>query len=380
MPWKVKTVSDTRLALCHSVRTGLMPVATAARRFGVSRKTAYKWLKVFDLHPGAAARSLGDRSRRPCHSPQRTTGEIQEKALELRDRHNWGARKIQSVLKFQIKNAPSVRTFSAILRRNGRITPPTPVAPLQRFERAEPNQLWQVDFKGPVEVDRKKIMPFTILDDHSRYLLAFKPCTDLTMNTAWNVLWDVFHRAGLPEQILCDNAFNARGNFRPAGLSWFDSRLVRLGIQPSHGRPYHPQTQGKVEALHRSATRELLDFNARKDSQLHFEQDCDAYRNLYNTVRPHQALGDIPPILRWKPSPRPRPTVLPEVTYPAGSVLRRVNDHGRIRFKSYRILCGQGIDGDLVRIEERNEEIAVYYCSKQIRCISHDQLKKDIIL
>jgi transposase InsO family protein len=357
-----------------------MPVALAARRFGVSRKTAYKWLKIFDRDPAATASALGDRSRRPCHSPRRTVGPIQEKALELRDRHNWGARKIHFVLRRESPEIPSIRTLSSILSRNGRINPPVADAPLQRFERDEPNQLWQVDFKGPVEVDRQKIMPFTVLDDHSRYLLAFKPCTNVTMNTAWNVLWDVFGQVGLPLQILCDNAFNARSNFRPAGLSWFDSRLVRLGIQPSHGRPYHPETQGKVEAMHRSATRELLDFKARKDNPIHFEEDCDSYRHLYNTIRPHQALGDVPPILRYKPSPRPRPSVLPEVTYPAGSVLRRVNDHGRIRFKSYRILCGQGIDGDLVRIEERNEEIAVYYCAKQIRRISHDQLKKDIII
>jgi transposase InsO family protein len=380
MPWKVKAVSDIRLALCHSIRSGSLPVALAARRFGVSRKTAYKWLTIFDTDPSATADALDDRSRRPIQSPGRTGLDFEQKALELRDRHRWGARKIHFVLKGQLPQVPSIRTVSAILARNGRIAPVAPTPPLQRFERGEPNELWQLDFKGPVEVDRKKIMPFTVLDDHSRYLLAFKPCTNLTMATAWNVLWDVFGQVGLPLQILCDNAFNARANFRPAGLSWFDSRLVRLGIIPSHGRPYHPQTQGKVEALHRSDTRELLDFNARKDNLIHFEQDCDAYRHLYNTVRPHQALGDLPPIQRWLPSPRKRPAILPEVTYPAGSVLRRVNDHGRIRFKSYRILCGQGIDGDMVRIEERDNEIAVFYCAKKIRCISHDQLKPDVIL
>ena len=99
-------------------------------------------------------------------------------------------------------------------RRHSR-TPPThraaqghpPEAP-QRFERGSPNELWQIDFKGAVEVDRRKLMPFTVLDDHSRYLLAFKPCTNVTMASAWNVLWDVFAEVGLPDQILCDNAFN----------------------------------------------------------------------------------------------------------------------------------------------------------------------------
>ncbi len=376
----MKAVSDIRLALCHSIRSGSLPVAVAARQFGVSRKTAHKWLAIFDQNPGAAAATLADRSRRPIHSPVQTSSDLEQKALELRDRHNWGARKIHFMLRRDTQGVPSVRTVSSILARNGRIASAAPTPPLQRFERASSNELWQLDFKGPVEVDRKKIMPFTVLDDYSRYLLAFKPCTNLTMATAWNVLWDVFGQVGMPEQILCDNAFNARANFRPAGLSWFDSRLVRLGIRPSHGKPYHPQTQGKVEALHRSAVRELLDFNARKDNELHFEQDCDAYRHLYNTVRPHQALGDVPPILRWMPSPRKRPATLPEIVYPSGSILRRVNDHGRIRFKNYRILCGQGIEGDMVRIEERDSEIAVFYCAKQIRCISNDQLKPDVIL
>lgn len=379
MPWKVLTVSDARLALCHSVRSASMPVAAAATRFGVSRKTAHKWLKVFDADSNAHASAMADRSRRPHTSPARTSLSIQNRALALRDQYNWGARKIHFRLKSQGHAVPSIRTICSILSRNGRIHPPSPTAPLQRFERAEPNELWQIDFKGPLEVDRKKVTPLTVLDDHSRYLLAFQSCTDHTMATVWKILWEVFGQVGLPMQILCDNAFGSRGE-RPAGLSWFDSRLVRLGITPSHGRPYHPQTQGKVEALHRSVNRELLNFNARRDNQLHFQQDCDAYRHLYNTVRPHQALGDQPPVLLWMPSPRKRPDRLPEVHYPTGSVLRRVNDRGRVSFKNYRILCGLGIEGDHVRIEERDHELAVFYCNKQIRCLFNEQLRTDIIL
>ena len=380
LSWKVKTVSDSRFALCHLVRSGGLAVAVAARRFGVSRKTANKWLKIFDQDPQAGAGALEDRSRRPASSPLRTSEKIAEQALAWRDRRNWGARKIHTVLKKESDQTPSIRTITAILARHGRIKPKAEPAPLQRFERPLPNQLWQLDFKGPVEVDRQKLMPLTILDDHSRYLLAFEPCTDLTMNTAWNVLWRVFDQAGLPEQILCDNAFSGRASYRPAGLSWFDSRLVRLGIAPCHGRPYHPQTQGKVEAVHKTFVRELYDFNARKDNLEHFTQDCHAWRNIYNTERPHQALGDQPPVLRWTPSPRARPAKLPEVTYPAGSVLRHVCEHGRISYKKYRILCGHGIGGETVRIEERANEIAVFYCEKQIRCLSHDQLKVGTVL
>lgn len=381
MPWKAQAVSDVRFALCHSVRTAHTPVADAARQFGVSRKTAHKWLRIFDHAAAQDAAVLADRSRRPRHSPLRTGDRMEERVLELRDRFNWGPRKIHSDLLRQKQTPPSIRTVAAILARHDRIRrSPSVDEPLQRFERARPNELWQIDFKGALEVDRQKVMPFTVLDDYSRYLLAFRPCGDVTMATAWSVLWSVFGEVGLPEQILCDNAFNTMGTLRPAGVSWFDSRLLRLGIRPSHGRPYHPQTQGKVEALHASVNRELLQFNARRDNAAHFDRDCTVWRHLYNTRRPHEALGDQPPITRWRPSVRTRPAILPEPAYPSDSKLRVVSDSGHITVRSYRILCGRGIATERVRIEERDREIAVFYCSKEIRCISHDQLKKRIVL
>ena len=381
MPWKAQAVSDVRFALCHSVRTAGAPVAQAARRFGVSRKTAYKWLDIFDRLSVQDAAALADRSRRPTHSPLRTDPVMEAHVLDLRDRFNWGPRKIHSDLLRQKLSPPSIRTVATILRRHRRTRVPNAVPdPLQRFERDRPNQLWQIDFKGAVEVNRQKLMPFTVLDDHSRYLLAFTPCTNVTMAAAWNVLWDVFGEVGLPDQILCDNAFNTPGTPRPAGISWFDSRLVRLDIRPSHGRPYHPQTQGKVEALHASAQRELFQFNARKDDPAHFESDCRSWRHLYNTRRPHEALGDQPPVTRWMPSTRARPKSLPEVSYPADATTRRVSDAGDIAFRSYRILCGRGIAKETVRIEERDGEIAIFYCSKEIRTLSQDQLKKRIVL
>jgi transposase InsO family protein len=168
---------------------------------------------------------------------------------------------------------------------------------VQRFERDAPNQLWQVDHKGPVEVERRPVTPLTVIDDHSRYCLAFRPLDDKTMATAFAVLWDVFGDAGLPEAILSDNAFNTTGVAAP-GLSWFDSRLLRLGIRPAHGRPYHPQTQGKCERLNGTGAREFIYFNARRDRRDHFDQDAERWRGVYNVLRPHEALGDRPPARR----------------------------------------------------------------------------------
>ena len=163
MPWGTNTVSELRTAFVHAVRTVGRPVARAAEDFGISRKTAYKWLARFDAHE-----SLADRSRKPHRSPARTGDEREAAVLEVRDRFGWGPRKITAYLKNHDRPAPPARTAAAILRRHGRVVPAPEPQEVQRFERPEPNELWQLDFKGYVEVERRRVYPLTILDDHSR--------------------------------------------------------------------------------------------------------------------------------------------------------------------------------------------------------------------
>jgi transposase InsO family protein len=375
MPWGTTTVSELRTALVHAVRTAEQPVATAARDFGISRKTAYKWLARFD-----AQQPLCDGSRRPHRSPHRTPEVLEAAVLAVRDQYGWGPRKIHAYLTNNQQPTPSIRTIAQILGRHRRTEPSTlPTAQCQRFERAQPNELWQLDFKGWIEIQRQKVSPLTILDDHSRFLLALRPCTDLTMNTTWNVLWDTFGEYGLPDALLCDNAFGT--NFtRLPGVSWFESCLLRLGVRPIHGRPYHPQTQGKVERLHGTLVREVY---PRLDTRslASFATGLDRWRQgVYNPLRPHEALGDVPPVTRWRPSARRRPSALPAVVYPPGSVLRRVGSNGLFHYRRGRILAGQGLAGEPVRIEESEGCVVVFYTAKEIRRIPLDSLSRAGIL
>ena len=377
MPWGTTTVSELRTAFVHAVRTAGRSVSHAARDFAISRKTAYKWLARFDAH-----KPLADQSRRPYRSPARTADALEAAVLDVRDQFGWGPRKIHAYLTNNQKNTPPIRTIADILRRHQRVPPPAASEPTecQRFERGTPNELWQLDFKGYIEIERQKVSPLTILDDHSRFLLALRPCTDLTMLSAWNVLWDTFGEYGLPEAVLCDNAFGAPSCPGSRGVSWFESRLLRLSIRPIHGRPYHPQTQGKVERLHGTLVREVyprLDTS----SQTAFTAGLDRWRReVYNPLRPHEALGDQTPLTRWRPSARPRPRELPEVGYPPGSVLRRVGSNGLLHYRSARILAGQGIAGESVRIEEADGCVLVFYTSKEIRRIPLDRLQQTGIL
>lgn len=378
MPWSTPHVSELRTALAHAVRTAGLPVAAAARRFGISRKTAYKWLARFD-----AQRPLADHSRRPHHSPARTHPDREATVLAVREQFGWGPRKIHAYLRHLGHTPPAARTIADILRRHLRPTEPTPPdAPPEvlRFERPRPNDLWQLDFKGWIEIDRLRVSPLTILDDHSRFLLALRPCTDLTMATAWAVLWDTFAEYGLPDAILCDNAFGTNGTPHSPGLSWFESRLLRLGVRTAHGRPYHPQTQGKVERLHGTLTREVYP-RLDRSTLAAFTAGLDHWRQaVYNPVRPHEALADRPPLTRWRPSPRRRPDVLPPVEYPPGSTLRKVGSNGLFEYRRARILAGQGLAGEAVRLMETDGHLVVVYITKELRRIPLEHLQRTGII
>jgi transposase InsO family protein len=377
MPWEVLPVSELRTAFVHEVRTLQVPVSVACEKFNISRKTGYKWLQRYAEQPGVP---LVDRSRRPETSPKKTTADIEQAVLEVRERFHWGPRKIHAFLKEQGRALRSSRTVANILKRHGCIaSAPKTEAATQSFERAQPHELWQCDYKGPLEVARQKVYMLSVIDDHSRYLLALQPTLDLTMRTAFDVLWRAFGEVGLPESVLSDNAFGT-GRSVPKTISWFDSMLVRLGIQPIHGRPYHPQTQGKVERFHGTLEQELLPY-VRRDSLPHFTADLDEWRrDVYNPIRPHESLGDRPPLTRFTASPRPRPKKLPAVVYPEGSALRRVSSTGFIRWRFYRIQVGHGLAHQYVRVEERDHELAVFFLWKQIRLIAAADLREDTLL
>ena len=138
-------------------------------------------------------------------------------------------------------------------------------------------------------------------------------------------------------------------------------------MRPIHGRAYHPQTQGKVERFHGTLVRELWP-RVRRDTLEHFAADLTGWRvGVYNAVRPHEALGDQPPVTRWRPSLRARPVILPRVEYPAGSVLRKVTSTGDITWHCARILVGRGLTGEWVRIEESEGDLVVRYAGYEVR-------------
>jgi transposase InsO family protein len=367
LPWKVFSVELQRELFCYRIVHQGLSVAQAAREAQVSRKTIYKFLARYKAAPGA---SLTDHSRRPHSSPVRVSDALEQAVMTLRDAHRYGSRKIHLLLKQKRrKDLCSIRTITSILHRHDRISSKPVVAVDESlhssFEHPEPNDLWQVDHKGPLEIARVKHHPWTVIDDHSRYCLCFEPLTEKSLAFVWPVMWECFGEYGMPQAILSDGAFADRGT----GISQWDQRLIRLGIRPIHGRPYHPQTQGKVERLHRTIQWELLDFGARTDSLTNFIADRDRWQKNYNCLRPHQAIHDAVPISRYRPSKRTRPKQIPEMTYANDDLLRQVSQVGDISYHRKRIAVGRALARQQVRLVERNKTLEIYFGPVLVRSI-----------
>ena len=250
MPWRTCDAMELRRDFVNLAGHEGANVRELCRRFGISPPTAYKWLARH-----RAGGELVDRSRQPRHSPGRTAAGMEQKIVAARGLHPaWGSRKLKRWLENRGETGvPSAGTITAVLRRHGLLEESKGSAGRgwRRFERDGPNELWQIDYKGWIPVAAGgRCHPLTMLDDHSRYNLLLEACRGETFGELRPLLERAFAVHGLPRALLSDN-----------GPPWGDSAghytaceawLLRLGVEVHHGRPCHPQTQGKEERFHRT--------------------------------------------------------------------------------------------------------------------------------
>ena len=340
MPWKEVSILSQRRAFVALAQQEGANRRALCRAFGVSPITGYRWLHRYRA---AGAAGLQERSRRPHRSPQRTATVIEQRELQLRAAHPaWGGRKIRRRLQQQrVVPLPSASTSTAILRRHDRLAPTTSnPRPCHRFARPVPTDRWQMDFKGHFPLlAGGRCHPLTLLDDHSRCCLALEACANERQPTVQAQLTQVFTRYGLPHTILTDNGPPWGAATTPPVHTALTVWLLRLGVRVIHGRPYHPQTQGKAERFHRTLQAEVLRDRTFPDlatCQAHFTP----WRTVYNCDRPHEAHGGQPPVSRYQPRPRPFPTALPPIEYAPGAVVRRVQAKGEIALHGQYTMSG----------------------------------------
>jgi len=371
MPWQEVCTMSLRKEFVMLASSEGSNRTALCRRFGISRKTGYKWL---DRARCVELTALADESRRPCHSPSRTAAVVERAIVALRDDHpTWGARKLRRRLHDKGWSAlPAPSTVQAILQRHGRIDPAqsSKHQPWQRFEHEQPNALWQMDFKGHFALGAARCHPLTVLDDHSRYNLCLRACANEQGSTVQGHLTHTFERYGLPWRIAVDNGSpwgdTADSHYTPL-VAW----LIRLGISVSHSRPYHPQTLGKDERFHRTLKTELIDRQSFADfdtAQIRF----DRWRHVYNFERPHEAIGMHTPATRYAPSPRSFPQVLPPIEYTSGDIVRRVQQQGFFSFRGHQFRISKAFTGYPVALRPTvtGDLMDVFFCHQKVAQIN----------
>ena len=316
------TVHGRRL-LVERVRCQGMPVAHVAKAMGVSRQCAHRWLARYDAEGDAG---LEDRSSRPRRSPTRTSAEVEALVVEARARRRRGpdwltvelgipARTITRILRRH--NQPRLAACDPLTGEVIRASKTTAI----RYERARPGELVHMDVKkigripdgggwrahgrhmGSTAAQKKARIGFdyvhALVDDHSRYAYAeiLPDETAASCAAFFRRAVAVFAAAGIPtiEEVMTDNHWSyIRSNALAAHLAELGARHVTI-------KPHCPWQNGKAERFNRTlqiewAYRRVFHSNTERADAL------APWLEIYNTQRPHTALGGQPPISRLSPT------------------------------------------------------------------------------
>jgi len=317
--------------------------------FGVSRECGYTWLRRYRQN-GLAGLVEIDRAA-DCH-PNQTAAAIEEAVVGLRQAHmTWGPRKLKRILERDQPGRawPAVSTMGEIIKRAGlvvarkkrRRTEPY-TQPLQHA--VESNRVWCADFKGWFRSgDGTRIDPLTITDACSRYLLRSQAVEKTDTERVRAIFEAAFREFGMPWWIRTDNgapfASAAVGGLSRLAVWW-----IKLGIVPERIEAGHPEQNGRHERMHRTLKLDLRPAQDWRGQQ----RELDRFRQDYNQVRPHEALGMQTPASVYEPSPRSYPERLPEVEYPDTMQVRTVKSHGHFRWKKHDVFLSEVLWGEPV--------------------------------
>jgi transposase InsO family protein len=366
MPWKETTTMDQKIEFICEWRTGKYTITELCKAFEISRPTAYKLIHRLETY---GIEGFKDISKSPKNHPNKTKDSVEQKIIELKEKHNlWGAKKIRRLLfnDCYTEDIPSIVTVHNILSRHGLVKPQKrcrrvkPVYPI--FDPKECNEVWSADYKGKFYMGNKKYChPLTIADSKSRFLFTAKGHYRENYKEAKTEFTKVFRKYGIPKQIHTDNGspFGAVAAIqRYTRLSyWF----IELGILPVYSDPAHPEQNGRHERMHRDlkascASPSSFDMKAQQRKLNHFVRE-------YNQVRPHEALGMETPATVHKFSTRPFPERITDYEYDSEMQIMKVTQNGSIRWRTYYwIYLTASLKGKYVGVLEMGNGIwRVYY-------------------
>ena len=369
MPWKGVTVSEQRQRFLEDHKLNYYSISELAERFGISRKTAHKWIQRFEQRGQAGYQEL---SRRPRSCPWQTDPALAEELVRLRKAHpHWGPRKLLKLLHARHRNwqLPAPSTAALILARRGlvrsrrRVRRAHPGCP--KSQPQGPNDIWAADYKGQFRLkDGQYCFPLTISDLASRYLLGVDAHPAISLDKTKQHFLHLFDTYGLPNRIRTDNGVPFASNAL-ARLSQLSVWFIRLGVYPELIEPGKPQQNGVHERMHRTLKQEATIPPA---GTLGAQQRTfDRFRKEFNEERPHEALGMRRPAELYRSSKRSMPKRIKPYDYPPHYLVRRVSRAGTIRVFKKQVFVSNTLHEDHVGLEEVDDGVYdLFFCFYQI--------------
>jgi transposase InsO family protein len=364
--WGRQDVDERRKQFVVRAASRKEEMRSLCREFEISLPTGYKWLNRYKATGRLDA--VVEQSRRPHKSPNKTAPEIEQKVIELRKaRPDWGAPKLQVLLKADKIELPVV-TIHRILLRNALVRErDRHQQATLRYEREKPNELWQMDFKGMPPELSSEVLPLSVLDDHSRYIVGLRAMPGTKGEPVRSYLEQTFIENGVPEAMLVDHGTPWWNANHPWGLTTLAVWLMKQGIRLHFSGIRHPQTQGKVESLHRTIERAWRVRGGPADAS-GWPQWLHTIREEYTNVRPHQALDRATPASRWHPSAKKFSAHPDAWDYPSGAPVRSVNPSGQLQLANRHYTITRVLAKERVMLQPFAEEkIAVIYRNTIVR-------------
>lgn len=373
MPWRESDAVTERLKFIAAHESGLYRMTELCARFGISRKTGYKLVARYK-DEGVAG--LEDRSHAPRHCPHRISAEVEAVLLEGRRAHpDWGPKKLVVVLapRFPGLVFPAPSTVGALLERHELIVkrkrrvPRSPVERTPRRQAQVPNTVWSIDFKGEFRTrDGQLCYPLTVQDVCTRYMLGVTGLDSTAGAGVRTTMEALFRERGLPEVLRSDNGVPfVAPHVRGHGLSRLRVWWIKLGIEHERIDRGRPDQNGRHERMHRTLKAETT---RPPGADLEAQQErFDEWRLEYNEVRPHEALGQVPPAVRYAPSLRAYPEQLPEPEYPGHFEVRRVRRGGEILFRQRDVFVSETLADEEVALEEVDDGVwAIWFYDLEV--------------
>ncbi len=365
MPWRELKPMEQKVLFIADYLRGAPNFSTLCTRYGISRKTGYKWIARYDEQ---GIDGLEEQSHRPHQCPHQTPYRLRQAIIELRTQGHSrpGPKKLQQLLsqRYPHEDIPSQTTIHTILKQAGlvkprkrrrRVSPYTePFAPVH-----EPNQLWSTDFKGQFKLANGRwCYPLTVMDHHSRYLIGCQSLNSIKTLGTQQVFTRLFKEYGLPQRIRSDNG-TPFASQATAGLSRLSMWWIRLGIRHERIQAGKPQQNGRHERMHRTLKQETTKPPApsMKIQQRRFE----SFQQEYNYERPHEALEQTTPASHYQSSSRPWPGRLPALVYPEYYDVRKVSHCGGLYWRNGMVYVSHLLHDEWVGMDEVDDGIWVVY-------------------